>query len=70
MKETLDFIRGVIRPVVTLGVVAVQSGLSVMWMLGQYDGAKDAFAALMPVTMLVVTFYFKDRSDRRDALHA
>lgn len=61
----LDAARGVVRPLVTFGLVAAQVALAFFWTQGA-DAAEPAFAALSPFTMMVVTFWFKDRQGEGD----
>ena len=57
----LDFVRGVVRPLVTFGLVATQAALTVIWVTGPVDAEKP-FAALAPFTMMALTFWFRDRA--------
>lgn len=57
---THDVFSTLVRPVVTLGFSAAQIGIAYLWTTG-VDGAEQAFAALTPFTMMIVTFWFKDR---------
>jgi hypothetical protein len=59
-----EFIRAIVRPATTFGLVAVQAGLAIMWANGV--DASDAFAALAPFTMMTVTFWFKSRTDQEN----
>jgi hypothetical protein len=63
---SLDTARGVVRPFVTGTLVLAQIALAGAWTAGM-DGAEPAFAALGPFTMMVVTFWFKDRQGEGEA---
>lgn len=62
MQTTLAVLRGIVRPAVTFGLVAAQVALAFAWLEGG-ESAEKAFAALSPFTMMVVTFWFKERSE-------
>ena len=51
-----------VRPITTLLFSAASIGLAYAWTQGA-DGAKEAFAALSPFTMMIITFWFKSRED-------
>jgi hypothetical protein len=59
----VEFIRALVRPLTTWGLVLVQAALAVLWATG--TAAADAFAALAPFTMMAMTFWFRSRDDRR-----
>jgi hypothetical protein len=55
-----------VRPLVTLLLVGAQVVLGVAWAHG-WENAAAAFAGLGTFTMFVLVFYFKERSDQRNA---
>ena len=59
----MEFIRAMVRPIVTVALVLSQIGLALAWAKGA-DGAEQAFAGLGAFTMMVITFWFKDREDK------
>lgn len=61
MKNAIDFLRAIVRPAVTFGLVAAQVALAFAW-LENKDAAEPAFAALAPFTMMALTFWFRERS--------
>jgi len=62
----IEFLRSLVRPSVTWLLVVVQSTLAVGWATGTFSGAESAFAALSPFTMLVLVYYFKERTEEHD----
>ena len=59
---TTDTFSTLVRPITTGTFGLAQIGLAVGWAYGM-DGAEQAFAALSPFTMMIITFWFKSRSD-------
>lgn len=57
---TMENARGIVRPLVTFGLVAAQVALAFLWTQGA-DNAEPAFAALSPFSMMALTFWFKSR---------
>jgi len=57
----IDYLRSLVRPTVTWGLVIVQSVIAVGWATGALTQAESAFAALSPFTMMTLVFWFKDR---------
>lgn len=53
-----------VRPIITLGLVAAQIALAVAWAMGLH-AAEPAFAGLGAFTMLVVVYWFKERSEAK-----
>ena len=51
-----------VRPLSTGMFGIAQIGLAIAWTMGM-AGAEPAFAALSPFTMMIITFWFKSRSD-------
>lgn len=66
-RFTLDVLRELVRPAVTLFLVGAQGFLAIAWGLGagHSDSVEKAFAALAPFTMYAVTYYFKEREAER-----
>jgi hypothetical protein len=62
----LEALSALVRPVVTLGFVSAQIATAGAWTQGA-NGAEQAFAALSPFTSMVVTYYFKERSEQAAA---
>lgn len=54
----------IVRPLVTIVLVAAQIFLAYLWALGA-AGAKDAFAGLMPLTSMALLFWFKSREEEK-----
>ena len=54
--------QSLVRPVVTVSLVGAQVSIAWLWSVEKTEGVEQAFAALAPFTMMVVTFWFKERS--------
>lgn len=59
----IETLRSCVRPIATLLLVAAQIALAAAWALGA-DFAEPAFAGLGAFTMMVLTFWFKDREKK------
>lgn len=60
-----DALEGKVRPAVTVILVLAQIFLAYSWAVLGSDSAKDAFAGLMPLTSMVLLFYFKSRDEEK-----
>lgn len=60
---SIEGFQSLVRPIVTVGLVGAQVGIAALWSVESTEGVEQAFAALAPFTMMVVTFWFKDRAN-------
>lgn len=58
----IEFIRAVVRPLVTVGIVAAQI-VFIGW--GVVEADFTAATEMAPFTMMVLTFWFVDRANAR-----